>query len=97
MPTLPDLSFAEIAVRLVHYAESAKRAAYDGNMILMRSDPQPGPGVPHWLHELLVAADMADKLQVFFREAIPHEEQFRDFVAGLNAAVEADKTRRATA
>jgi hypothetical protein len=86
---LPEDSFDEIAVDLVQYAQSAREAALAGEILLARGQLV-SPGMRHTIEELRRSARRCAELQRFFRDAIPHEQEFRDFVAGLDAHVADD-------
>lgn len=79
---LPRQSFAEIAVDLKLYAESAQQACQAGEIMLARGG-WAAPGMTHTLKELHAAAEMAGKVHGLFMALIPHEEIVRDFFAGL--------------
>ena len=83
MLALPDISFAEIAVRLFSHAQSARAAASCGEVWAARYG---AAGTGHAAAMLAEDAEIAGRLYQFFRDAAPHEELIRDFLAGLGAA-----------
>lgn len=82
MPTLPDVSFAEIAARLFGQAQAARAAANCGEVWAARFG---AAGTGHAAAMLAEDAVIAGQLYEFFRAAIPHEEIIRDFFAELSA------------
>ena len=91
MPKLPDAPFAEIAVRLFSHAQSARAAASCGEVWAARYG---AAGTGHAAAMLAEDAEIAGKLYQFFRDAAPHEELIRDFLAGLGS-VAPDREERA--
>lgn len=81
---LPPQSFAEIAVDLRLYAESAQQACQAGEIMLARGG-WAAPGLTHTMAELHSAAEMAGKVHALFLALAPHEEIVRDFIEGLTA------------
>lgn len=80
---LPAGNFAEIALDLKLYADSAHAAVAAGEIMVARGG---WAGVQHTMTELQAAASMAGGLYEFFRAAAPFEEEIRDFLAGLAAS-----------
>ena len=84
MRPLPDKSFAEIAVDLKLYADSAVRALRVGEVMQARGGW--AGGFDHSLAELKLAAEIAGGLYYFFHDNIAHEADIRAALAA--AAVE---------
>lgn len=84
MLALPDIPFAEIAVRLFSHAQSARAAASCGEVWAARYG---AAGTGHAAAMLAEDAEIAGKLYQFFRDAAPHEDLIRDFLAGLAAGL----------
>lgn len=81
MPKLPEASFDQIALMLLGHAAGCRSAASTAEVWAAR----------HGSTSLAVSAAVlasdaavAGELYRFFREAAPHEELIRDFIAGLS-------------
>lgn len=90
LPVLPDDDFSEIAVDLGQYVTAFSDAAMAWETQIGRG--LVSPGVEHTLRETAKSARRCSQIRQFFIDMIPHEQEFRDFVAGL-AMLEQDDRR----